>query len=497
MTPPPTPSADTIMTVPDAPIRVGLVVPGESAWVREATQRLTAAGHAVQVCIDSSVDVSPHWRIRLLSPGRLPATVRDPDAATPASELEGVGRVDAFTDIDVVFDLTGRSVPAHGGAALGTWHLTIDPARAGLAETVQDAGAVEIALQQSETGKRRRTSWSRVHRLSPAVTRARALWRAARLPQRVLADLLADRAADNEMSSVGPRQSSVLGLLPRGLRTGVRRRLQRNDWFVACAFDSTDTTDLSTMQHLAAPADRFWADPFPVVDGDEGCIFVEEWPHDLGRGRLAALSCRRDGSWEHLGTVLQEPWHLSHPFVFRWDGETWMIPESSANRSLELYRCVEYPLRWERERAVMEDVLVSDATLHANDDGWWMFATVADADTTSHEELHLFHASSPIGPWTSHPANPVVSDPRRARPAGLLFVEDGQLIRPAQDCGIRYGRALVQQQVTALSATEYREHTIRTVEPSVLGQGVNRLHTLNRDDWLTVVDGHRDRWRWT
>jgi len=25
--------------------------------------------------------------------------------------------------------------------------------------------------------------------------------------------------------------------------------------------------------------------------------------------------------------------------------------------------------------------------------------------------------------------------------------------------------------------------------------GANRAHTLNADGWLTVVDGHRDRWR--
>jgi len=34
-------------------------------------------------------------------------------------------------------------------------------------------------------------------------------------------------------------------------------------------------------------------------------------------------------TWKHLGIALDEPWHLSYPFLFRWEGEVYMMPEAS------------------------------------------------------------------------------------------------------------------------------------------------------------------------
>lgn len=40
-----------------------------------------------------------------------------------------------------------------------------------------------------------------------------------------------------------------------------------------------------------------------------------------------AISTDHGLTWKHLGTALDEPWHLSYPFVFRWQGEVYMMPE--------------------------------------------------------------------------------------------------------------------------------------------------------------------------
>ena len=180
-----------------------------------------------------------------------------------------------------------------------------------------------------------------------------------------------------------------------------------------------------------------------------------------------------------------------------------LLVACSAAGTLDLYRCRDYPLSWEHERVIMRDVRIVDATLHEGTDRWWLFGNIGDQRVSTHEELHLFYADSPLGPWTPHAANPIVSDPRRARPAGNLFSWDGRLCRPVQDCGVRYGRALGIHHVVELTPTRYRERELARLDPESLdaaadGAGTNRVHTLNRDGWLTVVDGHRDGWRpWT
>lgn len=49
--------------------------------------------------------------------------------------------------------------------------------------------------------------------------------------------------------------------------------------------------------------------------------------------------------------VLKENFHLSFPTVFDWRGEVWMLPETSADHSLTLYRCTQFPDKWEKVQA--------------------------------------------------------------------------------------------------------------------------------------------------
>ncbi|HJP30141.1 MAG TPA: hypothetical protein QGF95_06270 [Candidatus Latescibacteria bacterium] len=494
------------MPVPDqADLRVGVVVPSTApaAWIAEAVVALAATGARVAVQTLATTTRRPSGWGRLATALGGARDTPDPDIPRPLSGLTGVDIVEELTHSDVVFHV---GVAAAGNSMspeprLGSWELLIDD-DVGLQETLDNTGAVPVAVHRVGSDEVLRASWSRVQRGSPATTRARALWRAAALPSRALGDLMAGRTALDLALPSSPQPlsgrtavSGSLRLAGRNVTTGLRRLLARNEWFVACSIDAGQQPlpDLGHMTRLCAPKDRFWADPFPVVDGDQAVIFVEEWPYALGRGVLAAIELQRDGTWRRLGAVLEHPWHLSHPFLFRWQGERWLLPESSAAGTLELYRCVDYPLHWERECVVMQDVRLVDATLHEGADRWWLFANIGDDRVSTHEELHLFYADTPLGPWTPHPANPVVSDPRSARPAGSLFESGGLLYRPAQDCGVRYGRSLVINEVLELTPTDFRECPQMFLEPGALA-GANRLHTLNRDDWLTVVDGHRDNW---
>jgi hypothetical protein len=502
------------MPEPDlSEIHVGVVVPSSkpAAWIADAVRQLAATGAKVSVEAQSvSVPAVPGTWGRLLCIAGRDANVADPDIAQSLEGLDGIEWADTDgdhpCDVDALFciGVLAGTTP-RGVIRLGVWQLVVDAASVGLRETVADEGAVALCLRRVDGDGELRPTWSRVQRLSPATSRARALWRAATLPARGLRDLVLGTtpaaygpATDGFHEGAHLQATTAIGgsarLVGRGVATGARRVLARNEWFVATSMDEPGMLpDLGGMTPIQAPRDRFWADPFPVVDGERACIFVEEWPYALGRGILAALEIERNGDWRRLGTVLEQPWHLSHPFLFRWQGEMWMMPESSAAATLELYRCVEYPLHWQRECVVMQDVPVVDATLHEGEDHWWLFANVGGDRISTHEELHLFFADSPLGPWTPHPSNPIVSDPRSARPAGRLFEHEGQWFRPAQDCSVRYGRALVIQQILELSTERYAEQPLTHLQPEALA-GANRMHTLNRDGWLTVVDGHRDRW---
>src|SRR5437867_10594098 len=137
----------------------------------------------------------------------------------------------------------------------------------------------------------------------------------------------------------------------------------------------------------------------------------------------------------------------------------------------------------------MEGVSAADPTLLLHDRLWWLFTTIKEYEGASHDdELFLFYAESPITRnWTPHPENPVISDVRRARPAGRILVKDGRLLRPAQDSSWTYGYGLNLQEIVTLTPTEYEERTVSTLGPH-WDSRIEGVHSLAHDGALTIVD---------
>ncbi|NEU10831.1 formyl transferase [Methylobacterium sp. BTF04] len=266
--------------------------------------------------------------------------------------------------------------------------------------------------------------------------------------------------------------------------------------------DGPDLVDLRThpesgWRDLPDDGHRFYADPFPIDHAGGTMLFVEEYPHATGKAILSAVAFGPDGP---LGTpvpVLEEPYHLSYPFVFERDGTFWMIPESCANGTIDLYRSTAFPGGWIKEATLVSEVTASDTTLVEHGGRWWMFATVRDAAATVGEDqgigsfsdaLHLWSAADFRGPWVAHPANPVLVDIASARPAGHIVSRGGALIRPVQDCRKGYGEALALARIDRLDMGGYAQTVETTLRAGPRWKG-SRLHTLNRSAAFEFIDG--------
>jgi hypothetical protein len=238
---------------------------------------------------------------------------------------------------------------------------------------------------------------------------------------------------------------------------------------------------------VPCPKDRFYADPFLFEKDGKTFLFFEDFRYAEGRAVISCCELRSDGTPGLPVEVLRCPHHLSYPFVFEHEGEIYMLPETRGNRRLELYRATNFPTAWTSEAELLSDVHVVDATIHKVNEKFWMFAGVSNGKYSNSDELWLFFADALTGPWTPHRGNPVLSDVRRARPAGRLFYDEGRLIRPSQDCGKAYGYALVFSEVLTLNETEYEERQIARLNPEVI-PGCVGTHTYNRTEQFEVVD---------
>jgi hypothetical protein len=241
---------------------------------------------------------------------------------------------------------------------------------------------------------------------------------------------------------------------------------------------------------LEPPRGLHYADPFVICEAEVTYVFFEAWGGPSPKGVIMFATLDSRGRWSEPQLALERPYHLSYPFVFKWRDEFYMLPETCQNHTIEMYHATKFPSTWELASVLMDKVDAVDSTLFEQNGRWWMFTSGLGDSGARFRHLSLFHASSPCGPWQPHLRNPVVDDLGSARPAGRLFVENGQLIRPGQDCRLRYGHAIAWSRIDMLTDREYRETRVATLRPKLI-DGWLATHTFNHAGLWQVLDGKR------
>ena len=523
-------------------LQVALVLESaeQPAWLYSMVERVRELPFA-DICLviydRSEPSPKPHrrgslWRLcqgldkRLFGKGPDPLRPRDLGALltdVPVYELGLRGAVSA----DATLAAKGLDVIIHLGwnrphsalfdaARYGVWGHTFGTTKAtapgdvGLRELVErEPLAVTTLTRFTQDGCDQAiySSYSRTIPFSPRKNRDNMYRKSAAFAARKLRDIYHGTEAATPKDEVPQKMVSDLKIMPRrhlnklppAARLGaeiLRRTGQKlaylDQWFVAYKFgvDPGLPTGFSGFTPMFPPKDRFWADPFPIQRDGRYFVFLEELMFETNKGHISVVELSEGGGRKAPVKVLEREYHMSYPFLFEWQGELFMLPETGHNRTVEVYRCHHFPDDWRLEKVLLKDVNCADATLAQIGDRWWMFVNISEEGTELYDELHLYHADQPFGEWIPHLSNPVKSDARSARPAGNLFWWLGELYRPAQCCVPLYGSALSINKVERINAGEFIEqevaHFTADWRPGLLG-----LHTFNRAGGLSVIDGFK------
>src|SRR5215213_6364226 len=388
----------------------------------------------------------------------------------------------------------------------------IEDGLTGFWEVVRGWPETGASLQQLGTGEvQEKTlfeSWFFSYPYSPARSRNYILWAASSfLPRQIERlhrlggddfgqDLKMDRFDEIHeplKSNRVPSNLMVLLILvklaARNLLEVWRRIFYREQWELLFNFGHNAEKDISAFKKLSPPKDRFWADPHVIYQEPNYYVFVEEYPYRTKRGHISVIEMDRIGNYKEPIPVLKKDCHLSFPFVFDWLGHYYMIPESSGRRTIDLYECIKFPDQWQLKITLMKDIKAVDTTLFYIQGKWWLFTAMAEQEAAAPQvELFLFYAEDLFTDhWHAHLMNPIVSDVKRARGAGRIFLRDGKLFRPSQDCSKAYGYGFDVNEIVTLSETEYSERTVMSVRPDRFRKFI-ATHTYANQGNLTVID---------
>jgi hypothetical protein len=262
--------------------------------------------------------------------------------------------------------------------------------------------------------------------------------------------------------------------------------------------DGAARNPVLTREHVSDASAAFVADPFMMrVEGLWYMFFEVLNRRNHHRGEIGAAVSRDARNWSYKQIVLAEPFHLSYPHVFGWNGDYYMIPESHKAGEVRLYRAIDFPVRWEFVTTLLRGSFFVDPSLFRFKEKWWLF--VETNPEMKGDTLRLFYADDLVGRWREHPSSPVVRNGERAaRPAGRVQVMGDSIIRYAQDCYPVYGKLVRAFEICDLSENTYGEREIRST-PVLSGSGAgwneSGMHHVDAHQcdgaWLACVDGWR------
>jgi len=292
-----------------------------------------------------------------------------------------------------------------------------------------------------------------------------------------------------------PSNTTIIVKLCKKIITGLIKKISNkfyfNQWSLSYSINNNNESYSSSLyryKKISPPKDRYWADPFVIKKDSMYYIYFEEVLLDNDKGRICYIELDEKGKISESKIALETDFHLSYPFIIEDKNELYMIPETMEQNTIELYKCTNFPNRWELAHVMMKDVQAVDSTIFKYKGKYWMFCNLKSHSNFSiNEELYLFFSESLHGEWISHPLNPIISDIRNSRPAGNIIKVDGKIYRPSQDSSIRYGHSININEIIKISESEYEEKTVEYILPK-WSKEIWGVHTVNSDKDITVID---------
>ena len=215
---------------------------------------------------------------------------------------------------------------------------------------------------------------------------------------------------------------------------------------------------------------------------------MEDYDFKLNRGLISVIEMSKD-KISDPEIVLSEDFHLSYPYIFEYNGEKYMCPETHQAKEIRLYKSSEFPRKWELVKVLMSGVSAVDSNIFRLHGKWWMLTNIDTSKTGEHcSELHLFFSKDLLDDiWHPHPLNPIIFNSEIARNGGFI-IENDNLYRVYQKQGWdNYGEGLGVSRIVKINEFEYQEDSMFEISPSFF-DNIKGTHTYNYKNGLAVID---------
>ena len=259
-------------------------------------------------------------------------------------------------------------------------------------------------------------------------------------------------------------------------------------WGILFDFNKKMFDSVEKSNKIYAPKDRYYADPFIIKKNEDYFVFIEEVIYEQQKGHISYFKIDKNGNYNLPEKIIENEYHMSYPFVFEFEENYYMVPETSENKSIDLYKCKKFPDQWEFEKTLIKNINAVDSTLLRKDNKWWLFTSIQFMESSVNDSLSIFYSDDLYSDeWIPVSKNPIVSDVRKSRSAGKIFELNGEYYRPAQDCAGGYGKGIIFNKIITLNESEYHEEEVKSIY-SEFDSTIEGVHTFAQCEKLRILD---------
>ncbi len=235
---------------------------------------------------------------------------------------------------------------------------------------------------------------------------------------------------------------------------------------------------------------RYWcADPFIVKENEKYYVLCEMFDCKKLKGILGTAVLNPSGE-TIIKPVMDFGCHMSYPNIFKYNGLWYMIPETVERKTIELYKCVQFPNKWEKVTNLLENISAVDTTVfeQANKLYAFIYEPNGSLNSLSIAELDIdnkcFKNITKVKQYTDW----------IGRPAGNVISYQGNMYRPTQYGAKIYGEKIVFKQFSFNPTNfSYEEKDVHSLSFTDIVSDKNifkpiGLHTYNSTDDFEIID---------